>query len=170
MKSAQLTEMLCPVARSVGRIGDSWSMLIMRDAFQGMTRFDEFEKSLHIAPNILTRRLADLVDNGMLERRQYSERPPRYEYVLTDLGRSFRPVLVALIAWGNENFAPEGVSMQLVDRETGLPAAPVPFDSNASVPLSDERYMFAAGPAASENMQLRLSRAEQLARERLGLA
>ncbi|MES2148746.1 MAG: helix-turn-helix domain-containing protein [Pseudomonadota bacterium] len=169
MKPTQFSEMPCPVARSLGRVGDSWSMLIMRDAFHGLTRFDEFEKSLHIAPNILTRRLADLVENGMLERRQYQQRPPRYEYLLTPAGRSFRPVLLALIAWGNENFAPEGVSLQVVDRETGLAAAPVPVDANSGLPLSDERFMLAPGPMASETMRARLDAGERRARARLGL-
>lgn len=170
MKPTQFSSMLCPLARSMGRVGDSWSMLIMRDAFQGMTRFDEFEKSTGIAPNILTRRLADLVDNGMLERRQYILRPARYEYLLTELGRSFRPVLISLMSWGNDHFASEGVATQVVDRDTGLPATPLLVDANTGAPLSDERYMFAAGPAASERMRARLETSELRARERLGLA
>ncbi|CDG84189.1 winged helix-turn-helix transcriptional regulator [Janthinobacterium agaricidamnosum] len=168
MKPTQFSDMLCPVARSMGRVGDSWSMLILRDAFHGMTRFDEFVKSTRIAPNILTRRLADLVENGLLERRLYNERPARHEYVLTELGHSFRPVLFALIAWGNENFAPEGISMQMVNRETGLPAVPVVFDSLAKLPLTDEHYMMVPGPAASDNMRLRLANAERRRQERLG--
>ncbi len=72
--------MLCPIARSLERVGEWWSMLIMRDALYGMTRFDEFQTSLGIAPNMLTRRLTALVEAGLLERRLYNERPPRYEY------------------------------------------------------------------------------------------
>ncbi len=86
-------------------------MLILRDAFAGMTRFDEFQKSLGIAPNMLTRRLAALVEAGMLERRRYSEHPPRDEYLLTERGRDFRRVLLALLAFGNRHFAPEGASV-----------------------------------------------------------
>src|ERR1700760_2178844 len=89
-------KMQCPVARSLEHVGEWWSILILRDAMHGMTRFDEFQKSLEIAPNILTRRLSALVDAGLLERRQYNERPPRFEYVLTDRGRDFRPVLISL--------------------------------------------------------------------------
>ena len=74
--------------------------MILRDAFHGLMRFDEFQKSLGIAPNILTRRLAHLIDEGLFEKRLYSERPARYEYVLTDKGRDFFPVLMALFSWG----------------------------------------------------------------------
>ena len=76
-----------------------------------LTRFEQFQKSLDIAPNMLTRRLNALVEAGLLERRRYSERPPRDEYVLTPRGRDFRPVLWALLAWGNRHFAPEGRSV-----------------------------------------------------------
>ena len=71
--------MPCPIARSLERVGEWWSMLIMRDALHGFTRFDEFQRSLGIAPNMLTRRLNALVDAGLLERRRYSEHPPRDE-------------------------------------------------------------------------------------------
>src|SRR3546814_1936184 len=84
-----------------------------------MTRFDEFQKSLGIAPNMLTRRLDTLVEAGLLERRLYSERPPRHEYVVTERGRDFRPVLISLLAWGNRHFAPEGPSVVLVDAASG---------------------------------------------------
>jgi DNA-binding HxlR family transcriptional regulator len=72
------------------------SILIIRDALHGFTRFDEFQKSLNIAPNMLPRRLSALVDAGLLERRRYSERTPRYEYILTETGRDFRPVIVTM--------------------------------------------------------------------------
>lgn len=79
-------------------------MLVLRDAALGLTRFDEFQRSLGIAPNILTRRLAALVRDGVLERRRYSERPPRDEYVLTQCGRDYLPILSALGAWGGALF------------------------------------------------------------------
>src|ERR1700736_2623030 len=112
----------CPIARSLERVGEWWSILILRDAFHGLTRFDQFQKSLDIAPNMLTRRLNGLVESGLLERRRYNERPPRDEYVLTERGRDFRPVIVALLAWGNRHFAPEGASVLLVDARTGAAA------------------------------------------------
>ena len=107
MQRKSFGDMPCPIARSLERVGEWWSILILRDAFAGMTRFDEFQKSLGIAPNMLTRRLAALVEAGMLERRRYSERPPRHEYVLTERGRDFRPVLMALLTWGNSTSRPK---------------------------------------------------------------
>jgi DNA-binding HxlR family transcriptional regulator len=83
-------------------------MLILRDAFAGVTRFDDFQQSLGIAPNMLARRLGALVDAGMLERRRYQERPPRDDYVLTARGRDFHPVLVELVAFGRKHFAAPG--------------------------------------------------------------
>src|SRR3954454_8964559 len=108
MQRKSFADMPCPIARSLERAGEWWSMLILRDAFAGVTRFDDFQQSLGIAPNILARRLAALVDAGMLERRRYSERPPRDEYVLTERGRDFHPVLVELVAFGRKHFAAPG--------------------------------------------------------------
>jgi DNA-binding HxlR family transcriptional regulator len=89
MQRKTFKNMLCPVARTLDRVGEWWSMLILRDAFHGLARFEQFQTSLEIAPNMLTRRLNALVDSGLLERRRYSEHPPRHEYVLTDKGRDF---------------------------------------------------------------------------------
>ena len=79
MQRKSFGDMQCPIARSLERVGEWWSILILRDAFHGLTRFDQFQKSLEIAPNMLTRRLNSLVEAGLLERRPYSERPPRDE-------------------------------------------------------------------------------------------
>src|SRR3954465_9002851 len=118
MQHKSLGSMPCPIARSLERVGEWWSILILRDALHGLTRFDEFQKSLGIAPNMLTRRLNALVESGLLERRRYSERPPRDAYLLTERGRDFRPVVLSLLAWGNRHFAPEGASGMLVNRKT----------------------------------------------------
>src|SRR5271154_6781266 len=128
MQRKSFGNMQCPVARSLEVVGEWWSILILRDASNGLTRFDQFQENLGIAPNILTRRLNALVEAGLLERRRYSERPPRDEYVLTEAGRDFRPVLWALLAWGNKHFAPEGASVIVVDTETGETADPVLVD------------------------------------------
>jgi len=145
----------CPIARSLERVGEWWSILILRDAFLGSTRFDQFQKSLDIAPNMLTRRLNALVESGLLERRLYSERPPRHEYVLTERGRDFRPVLWALLAWGNKHFAPEGPSVQLVDRKTGVVAEPVMIDAVSGRPLVAPEFGPVAGPAADARTRRR---------------
>ncbi|MDR3528994.1 MAG: helix-turn-helix domain-containing protein [Rhodopila sp.] len=131
MQHTSFSAMQCPVANSLERVGEWWNILILRDAFQGVTRFDQFRKSLGIAPNILSRRLRGLVEAGLLEKSRYSERPPRDEYVLTERGQDFRPVLWALLAWGNKYFAPDGDIVVLVDSTTGLPADPVMMDGNS---------------------------------------
>jgi DNA-binding HxlR family transcriptional regulator len=141
--------MSCPIARSLDRVGEWWSILILRDAFAGKTRFDEFATSLGIAPNMLSRRLAALVEAGMLERRRYSERPPRDDYVLTARGRDFRPVLLTLLAFGNRHFAPEGASVVIVDAATGAPADPVLVDRASGRPLVEPEFEVVPGPAAS---------------------
>ncbi|HEY9102821.1 helix-turn-helix domain-containing protein [Chitinimonas sp.] len=162
MQRKSFGNMQCPIARSLERVGEWWSILILRDAFYGLTRFDEFQKSLDIAPNMLTRRLTALVEEGLLERRQYSERPPRYEYHLTERGRDFRPVLLALLAWGNRHFAPEGLSVVLVDEATGQEVEPVLVDKANGKPITQRDHVIAAGPAANEGVLRRM----ELARER----
>src|SRR5919206_4061575 len=152
MQRKTFGNMQCPIARSLDRVGEWWSILILRDAFHGLTRFDQFQKSLGIAPNMLTRRLNALVDAGLLQRRRYSERPPRDEYVPTARGRDFRPVLVALLAWGNKHFAPEGPSVQLVDTKTGAAIDPILVDRASMRPIEEPEYAFAPGPAASERI------------------
>jgi DNA-binding HxlR family transcriptional regulator len=153
--------MQCPIARSVEHVGEWWSILILRDAFHGLTRFDQFQRSLDIAPNMLTRRLNELVASGLLERRRYTDKPPRDEYVLTDRGRDFRPVLWALLAWGNKHFAPEGESVVVVDSETGMQADPVLVDRVTGRPLTDPPFRSAAGPAADERTRRRYAWADR---------
>ena len=163
MQRKTFRDMQCPIARSLERVGEWWSILILREAGYGTTRFDDFQRRLEIAPNMLTRRLNALVEEGLLARRQYSDRPPRFEYVLTDAGRDFRPVLWALLAWGNRHFAPEGISAQLIDRQTGQVVEPVVVDAATGVRLDPARHVPAAGPAASESMKARLARAAAFA-------
>lgn len=147
----------CPIARAVGIVGDGWSLLILRDAFQGFTRFDEFRQSLGIAPNILSRRLARLADAGIFEQRLYSERPSRYEYVLTDRGRDIYPVLLAIFAWGNLHLAPHGKSLLLADRKTGRIIDPVVVAKKDKSRITTENAVLIAGPRASKDMRRRLS-------------
>src|SRR5215475_1580748 len=144
MHRTSFDRMPCPIARSLERVGEWWSMLIMRDALHGMTRFDQFQKSLGIAPNMLTRRLEALTAAGLLERRRYSERPPRDQYVPTARGRDFRPVLLSLLAWGNRHFAPEGPSVMLIDRETGRPVDPILADPVNGRPIEEPDYTLTA--------------------------
>ena len=117
----------CPIARSLNCVGDSWSVLIMRDASMGLTRFDQFRKSLGIAPTMLTSRLATLTEEGLLEKQRYLERPPRDEYILTNAGRDFLPVLIMLGAWGRKHRG-GGDMTQYFDVETGKEIIPIAVD------------------------------------------
>jgi DNA-binding HxlR family transcriptional regulator len=152
MKHKSFDTMQCPVARSLDQLGEWWSILILRDALHGFTRFDQFERSLGIAPGILARRLKTLVQTGMLERRRYSEKPPRYEYMATDRCRDFETVLQALLAFGNRHFAPEGKSVVLMNDETGAEAEPLLIDAISGRPMSDQVFRWAAGPMADEEV------------------
>ncbi len=158
MQHKSFRAMSCPIARSLERVGEWWSMLIMRDALHGLTRFDEFQDSLGIAPNMLARRLKALVAAGLLERRAYSARPPRYAYVPTERGREFRAVLVALMAFGNRHFAPEGKSVTVVDALTGAEADPVVVDRTTGKPIREPEFAWVAGPAAGTRTRQRYAR------------
>ena len=109
----------CSVARSLEVVGERWTLLILRDAFLGLRRFDEFQRSLGIARNVLNTRLRRLVDAGLLERRQYQERPERYEYRLTEMGRDLWPTIVALMAWGDKHLADDGPPLVLEHKGCG---------------------------------------------------
>lgn len=140
--------MACPIARGLEHVGEWWSMLILRDAFRGLTRFEQFQASLGIAPGILARRLAALTEAGLLARRRYVDHPPREEYVLTPRGRDFRPVLLALLAWGNRHFPPEGGTVRIVETATGREVDPVLVDPVTSRPVDGPGYaVVAARPA-----------------------
>ncbi|MDZ5649639.1 helix-turn-helix domain-containing protein [Nitrospirillum sp. BR 11828] len=141
----------CPIARSLERVGESWNILILREAFLGARRFDEFQRSLGIAPNMLSRRLRAMVADGLLEKRPYSTRPVRHEYLLTQAGRDFRPVLWALMDWGNRHFAPEGPAVHIVNSATGVPADPLLIDRGSGQPLVAPAFRVVAGPAADSH-------------------
>ncbi len=145
MQRKSFADMPCPIARSLEQVGEWWSMLILRDAFAGKTRFDEFQASLGIAPNMLTRRLASLVEAGMLERRLYSEHPPRHDYVLTERGRDFRTVLLALLDFGQRHFSIEGGGARIVDAKTGELAEAILVDRRSGKPLVEPDYRIVRG-------------------------
>jgi DNA-binding HxlR family transcriptional regulator len=92
----------CSIARTLAVIGDRWSLLILRDGFYGVRRFEDFQRDLGVARNILSDRLAKLVERGVFDRRPYAERPPRHEYRLTAKGRALLPVLLTMMRWGDD--------------------------------------------------------------------
>ncbi|MEA2720693.1 MAG: hypothetical protein QOJ39_2557 [Candidatus Eremiobacteraeota bacterium] len=108
----------CSIARTLDVVGDWWTLLVLRDVFRGMHRFDELQTSLGIATNVLTLRLKRLADAGILERRAYQEHPPRYEYVATDKGHDLYPVLLALLQWGDRHMRGDDPAPRVVVHET----------------------------------------------------
>jgi DNA-binding HxlR family transcriptional regulator len=136
----------CSIARTLELVGERWSLLIIRDCFRGLRRFDQFQASLGIATNVLSSRLERLVDAGILERVRYQERPDRYEYRLTERGRELRVALVSLMHWGDKYLAPDGppvvvehascgapIVEQLVCSGCGRPVAPDEIHAHARV-------------------------------------
>ena len=142
----------CPLSTAMSYVGEWWTMLILHDCFDGYTRFDQFEANIGLSSSMLTARLKTLVNSGVLVKQPYQERPVRYEYLLTDFGRSLRPILVTLAAWRNAQLAPGDRSMILVDAETGREIEPVVVDPVTGTPASDPRFVFTAGPAAGDQM------------------
>ncbi len=108
MRRTSFADMNCSVARTLEVIGEWWSMLVVREAFNGVRRFDDFQARLGIARNVLATRLQSLVEHGILDRRLYQDRPERYEYRLTEKGRDLYPVLISMMRWGDRWECPEG--------------------------------------------------------------
>lgn len=109
---------VCSIARTLEVVGERWTLLIVRDALSGVTRFDGFLTRMPIARNVLSDRLNGLVDYGVLERVQYQDRPPRHEYRLTAKGRELTPVILALMAWGDRH-VPNPTGPPAVAEHTG---------------------------------------------------
>ncbi|HEX7094613.1 MAG TPA: helix-turn-helix domain-containing protein [Acidimicrobiales bacterium] len=114
-------EVACSIARTLQVIGDRWTLLILRDAFRGVRRFDEFASDLGIARNLLADRLSRLVQHGILAKVPYSERPLRHEYRLTDRGLDLSPALVALMRWGDKHLAGDEPPVVLLHKSCGHP-------------------------------------------------
>lgn len=146
MKRTSFESMPCPLARALEHLSDSWNALILREAFYGATRFDEFEAALGIASNTLTRRLKDMTAGGLFERRLYNKKPPRYEYVLTGKGRDLRPVLLTLLQWGNKYSNPPGSSVRLVDTQTGNPVELALIDGLTGERIGSRHKVLRSGP------------------------
>lgn len=120
MKKVSFGEMRCSLARSLDRIGDWWTPLIVRDVFLGVNRFDEMVEDLGISRNLLTTRLRALVSSGILEKHAYQIRPQRFEYRLTEAGRDLAPIILALTAWGDRWAVPtEGKPMLMRHQRCG---------------------------------------------------
>jgi DNA-binding HxlR family transcriptional regulator len=118
VKRTRFANWPCSIARTVDLLGDWWTPLVLREAFYGTTRFDDFERVLGIGRNVLTQRLARLVAAGILERVAYQQNPPRYDYLLTEMGRDFFPVLAAMMRWGDRWLSPADGPPVVLQHET----------------------------------------------------
>jgi DNA-binding HxlR family transcriptional regulator len=130
MNRKRLDSSNCPIARTLDVIGDWWSLLIVRDAHLGKRRFNEFQRSLGLAKNILCVRLQKLVSHGILTTGPAADGSAYQEYRLTEKGRSLYTVLVALRQWGEKHLFEKGeLDLLLVDRESGQPVRPLELRS-----------------------------------------
>ncbi|WP_329084292.1 winged helix-turn-helix transcriptional regulator [Streptosporangium sp. NBC_01469] len=153
MRRTRFDNWPCSIARTVDLVGDWWTPLVMREAFYGARRFEEFQQRLGVSRNVLTQRLDRLVDEDMLTRLPYQERPTRHEYRLTDKGRDFFTVLAAMIRWGDRWLTdPDGPPVELRDRETGLPVEIEVIDTRTGRPIDVRQVIPTPGPGLPQDL------------------
>jgi DNA-binding HxlR family transcriptional regulator len=150
MKRTSFADMRCSIAQALEIVGEWWTLLILRDAFFGVTRFDDWQRRLGIARNVLSTRLDSLVAEGILERRRYQEHPPRDEYVLTRKGRDLAPVLESLRTWGDRYAAPDGPPVLLVHDDCGAEVYPVSHCSHCGERLRRGHVHLEPGPGNAD--------------------
>ncbi len=150
MQRTSFEDMNCSVAQCLELVGEWWSLLIVRDTFMGVTRFDDFQARLGISRNILNQRLNRLVDSGVLKRVPYQDHPPRSEYRLTDKGRDLWPVVNAMRQWGDRWAAPAGPPVKMRHTRCGRVVKAVPVCSHCGEPVDARTVTVVPGPGASE--------------------
>ncbi len=138
-------------------VGARGGMVEHPDPARCLCKFDEFQQSLGLSPTLLTRRLKFLVESGIIYKQRYQTRPIRYQYLLTERGKDFFPVLVTLFQWGNTHLTEGAHSAELVDRRSGQPIQPLLIDALTQQPIALQHITLAAGPAAGEAMSRRAS-------------
>lgn len=153
MQRKTFLSMECSIARSLEELGDGWSLLILRSALLGASRFQQFQEMLDIPPTTLARRLEALCAQGLFKLRRYEERPPRDEYRLTQKGNDVLPILLAIGVWGNRWHAPRGPLFEFVDPQTGAALEPVLCDRISGRELRPGAVALKAGPGASEQLR-----------------
>jgi len=139
----------CSVARTLEIIGERWTFLVLREAFMGVRRFDELQRNTGVARNILSARLRKLVEHRILERRRYQDRPPRFEYRLTERGLDLYPAIVALLQWGDRHAAhPAGRPLVLEHKGCGRDSTPRLVCSECGEPIGARDMRPKPGPGA----------------------
>jgi DNA-binding HxlR family transcriptional regulator len=145
-------DMHCSVAQCLEVVGEWWSMLIIRDAFLGVTRFDDFQQRLGIARNILNQRLTRLVEQGVLDKFAYSDHPLRYDYRLTVKGRDLWPIITAMRQWGDKYAAPDGPPLKVKHKKCGKISQAVMTCSACGEPLTARDVRAVAGPGDLDHL------------------
>ena len=145
--------MECNIARAVEEAGDSWTLMILRNALLGARRFQDFEVQLGVPPTTLARRLQSLTERGFFVRRAYETHPPRDEYELTQKGREFLPVFLALAVWGGQWLSPAGAPFEFWDEGSGQTIEPVMVDALTGRRLVAGEVALRAGPGASTGLR-----------------
>lgn len=159
MERKNFQEAPCSIARSLDVVGDWWAPLILRECLYGIHRFDQIQHWLGIGRNMLTRRLGQLVEQGVLERRQYQDRPPRFEYHLTDKGYDAAKLLLAMMPFGETwLFADQGDPIHLYDRRSHRRVRPVLVDEETGEPIDPRRLYAGPGPAFPASEEIRRQR------------
>jgi len=149
MQRTDFGAMPCSIARTLAVIGEPWTPLILRDVVFGLTKFDELQRDLGVATNILADRLTTLVEHGLLTREPYRTRPVRYRYELTEKGTDVVPVLLALLRWGDRWAAdPAGPPVTVVHHDCGAPTEPTLTCSVCGRPLQLPALGARSGPGA----------------------
>jgi DNA-binding HxlR family transcriptional regulator len=147
MRQTSFAGFYCSLARSLDVMGDWWTPLIVRDLFLGLDRFDDLVTDLGISRNLLTARLAVLLEHGIVKRQRYSERPPRDRYLLTESGNELMPILAALTAWGDRWATPPGGPPVLFKHEMcGHGCTPQVACSHCGEPIAAEQLLYIRGP------------------------
>jgi DNA-binding HxlR family transcriptional regulator len=158
----------CPLAAFVQHIGDWRTLELLHDAFDGYTHIAEFSDNLKMPADLLRKRLDTLVANHLMNRRTCGNGPRCEEYVLTELGRSLRPIILVMAGWLNQHLKPEERAMILVDARTGEEVEPVVVDRVTSRRIDSDEYVFSAGPAASDAMRARYKKDVSIRKSRGG--
>ncbi len=149
MRWDEIGDEACSVARTVGVIGDRWTLLILRDCFLGVRRFDAFQERIGVTRPILADRLKKLVAEGILAKIAYEQHPPRYEYRLTDAGRALHPVIMAIVHWGDTHrVTRKGRPLLHRHKTCGHDFNPVMTCSHCAAPLTAREVEVRPGPGA----------------------
>ncbi|WP_169545531.1 winged helix-turn-helix transcriptional regulator [Sneathiella aquimaris] len=153
MSKKDFKDLNCSIAQTLDQIGEHWTFMILRNAFMGIRRFEDFQQQLSISPTVLSQRLKKLTENDILEKRKSKTDGRSVEYKLTEKGLDIYPILIALMDWG-EKYAPSscGERLLLVDRQDGKPIGPVSVLAHDGRPLTARDVQVRPGNGADEPM------------------